>query len=49
MGHALMENRTGLVVAAMVTGATGTAEREAAEAMIVHHSPEAHRITLGAD
>jgi Transposase DDE domain len=49
MGHALMENRTGLVVAAMVTQATGTAEREAAEAMIVHHSPGARRITLGAD
>jgi transposase len=49
MGHALMENRTGLVVAAMVTQATGTAEREAAEAMIVHHSPGARRLTLGAD
>ena len=49
MGHALMENRSGLVVAAMVTQATGTAEREAAEAMIVHHSPGARRITLGAD
>src|SRR5262249_26505219 len=49
MGHALMENRSGLVVAAMVTKATGTAEREAAEAMIVHHSPGARRITLGAD
>jgi hypothetical protein len=49
MGHALMENRTGLVVATMVTQATGTAEREAAEAMIVHHSPGARRITLDAD
>ncbi len=35
MGHALMENRSGLVVAAMLTKATGTAEREAAEGMIV--------------
>src|SRR4051794_24267490 len=48
-GHALMENRTGLVVAAMVTQATGTAERKAAEEMIVRHSPGARRITLGAD
>ena len=30
MGHALMENRNGLVVDAMLTHATGTAEREAA-------------------
>jgi hypothetical protein len=29
MGHALMENRSGLVVAATVTKATGTAERKA--------------------
>jgi hypothetical protein len=29
--------------------ATGTAERTAAEAMIVRHSPGASRITLGAD
>ena len=34
MGHALMENRHGLVVDAMVTTATGTAEREAAVEMI---------------
>ena len=30
MGHALMENRNGLVVGGRVTSATGTAEREAA-------------------
>ena len=30
MGHALMENRHGLVVGATLTPATGTAEREAA-------------------
>jgi len=35
MGHALMENRRGLIVVAIVTKATGSAEREAAEAMIV--------------
>src|SRR5262245_6000824 len=49
MGHALMENRNGLIVAATLTKATGTAEREAAEEMIVRHSPGAGRITLGAD
>src|SRR6266481_2174106 len=49
MGHALMENRSGLIVAATLTKATGTAEREAAEQMIVRHSPGARRITLGAD
>jgi len=30
MGHALMENRNGLIVDTEVTLATGTAEREAA-------------------
>ncbi len=34
MGHALMENRNGLVVGGVVTQATGTAEREASEAML---------------
>ena len=49
LGHTLMENRTGLIVAAMLTEANGTAERKAAEQMIVKHSPGARRITLGAD
>jgi transposase len=49
MGHTLMENRSGLIVAASLTEATGTAERKAAEEMIVRHSPGAQRITLGAD
>ena len=49
MGHALMENRSGLIVAATLTKATGTAERQAAEEMIVRHSPGARRITLGSD
>src|SRR3954468_5350477 len=49
MGHTLMENRSGLIVAATLTQATGTAERKAAEEMIVRHSPGARRITLGAD
>ena len=34
MGHALMENRNGLIVDALVTPATGTAKREAAEALL---------------
>ena len=49
MGHTLMENRSGLIVAATLTQATGTAERTAAEEMIVRYSPGAQRITLGAD
>ena len=40
-------NRSGLIVAATLTKATGTAERAAAEKMIVRHSPGARRITLG--
>lgn len=49
MGHVLMENRNGLVVAAAVTQATGTAEREAALALIDGHKSGDRRITLGAD
>ncbi|TXN72602.1 IS5 family transposase [Methylobacterium sp. WL8] len=48
LGHALMENRNGLVVDAALTHATGTAEREAALAML-DRLPRRHRITLGAD
>jgi hypothetical protein len=48
MGHVVMENRSGLVVVATTTLATGTAQREAAEAMIGELSG-GHRITLGAD
>ena len=47
-GHLLMENRNGLVVDATLTTATGTAEREAALAM-VGDLPEGGRITLGGD
>lgn len=43
-----MENRNGLVVGATVTQATGTAEREAAPALIDQLKPKG-RITLGAD
>ena len=48
MGHALMENRNGLVVDATLTTATGTAEREAAIAM-AGDLPAGGRITLGGD
>ena len=48
MGHALMENRSGLVVDATTTTATGTAEREAAAAM-VGNLPAGQRITVGGD
>jgi hypothetical protein len=48
MGHALMENRHGLVVAGGVTQATGTAEREAALRFLGRRRKR-RRITLGAD
>ncbi|MEL7088365.1 MAG: IS5 family transposase [Planctomycetota bacterium] len=50
IGHALMENRSGLIVQAHLTQASGTAEREAAVDMINRHSPgSTRRLTLGAD
>jgi transposase len=48
MGHLLMENRNGLLVDARLTPATGTAEREAAVAMLSAR-PGGERITVGAD
>jgi transposase len=48
LGHVLMENRHGLVVNATVTPATGTAEREAALAL-VEAQALTRRITLGGD
>ena len=48
MGHALMENRSGLVVDSRLTQATGTAERSAALEMI-EDVPGTKQITLGAD
>lgn len=47
-GHALMENRNGIITDILITQATGTAEREAAVAM-VDRRRGTHRITLGAD
>jgi transposase len=48
MGHVLTENRNGMVVDVRVTQATGTAERDAAVAMLSGR-PAARRSTLGAD
>ena len=48
MGHALMENRNGLLVDTRVTITTGTAERETAAAM-VEALPGTHRVTVGGD
>ena len=48
LGHILMENRNGLVTDAQVTQATGTAERDAAVAMVEALGGK-HRVTLGAD
>ena len=50
MGHALMDNRHGLAVGGRVTQATGTAEREASEAMLKAKAKSAAgRITVGED
>jgi transposase len=50
MGHALMENRNGLIVQGDLTQADGHAERKAALDMIHRHSPgSTRRLTLGAD
>jgi transposase len=47
-GHLLMENRNGLIVDVRLTRATGTAEPDAALAML-GDVPGQHRITVGAD
>jgi hypothetical protein len=49
IGHALMENRNGLVVDACLTRADGHAERVAALHMIEPRADRPRRITLGAD
>ena len=48
MGHLLMENRNALIVDAVLTRASGSAEREAALAMLVRRGKR-RRITPGAD
>lgn len=47
MGHLLAENRHGLIVDARLTEATGTAERDAALAMVADTAPR--RSTIGGD
>lgn len=49
LGHALMENRNGLVVAATVTPAAADAERAAAVELLRQVARGRRRITLGAD
>jgi transposase len=50
LGHALVENRNGLIASAMVTHADGYAERDAALLMLRDKQQgHGHRITVGAD
>jgi transposase len=49
MGHALMENRNGLIVGATATRASGHAERLAAQHLIEPHADRPQRITVGGD
>ena len=48
MVHLLMENQSGLIIDAMLTPASGTAEREAAFSMLGRQAGR-HRATLGTD
>ena len=48
LGHVLMEHRSGLIVKALVTPATGRAEREAAMVMVGDLRGQ-HRITVAGD
>ena len=49
MGHALMENRNGLIIDAVTTRASGHAERLAALALIEPHADRPRPVTLAAD
>jgi hypothetical protein len=49
MGHALMENRHRLVVDGLLTQATGTADHQAAPALLVRHRSAPRGITLGTE
>jgi transposase len=49
LGHVLMENRSGLVVGATATTASGTAEREAALQLLKRQQPRRGGRTVGAD
>jgi transposase len=48
LAHVITENRNGLVVDTRLTLASGTAERDAAAAML-EHKPAGRRVTLGGD
>jgi transposase len=49
MGHALMENRNGLIVGAVATRASGHAERLAALHLVEPHATRPQHVTLGGD
>ncbi|TDH55965.1 IS5 family transposase [Dankookia rubra] len=49
MGHALMENRNGLIVGAVATRASGHAERLAALHLVEPYADRPQRVTLGGD
>ncbi len=49
MGHALMENRNGLIVGAVATRASGHAERLAALHLLEPHAGRSTAITAGGD
>lgn len=48
-GHALMENRSGLLVDFRISEANGTAERDTALLMLVEELPGSRPVTVGAD
>ena len=49
MGHALMENRHGLIFDALATRASGHAERLAALHLVEPHADRPQKVTLGGD
>jgi hypothetical protein len=49
MGHALMENRNGLIVGAVATRASRQAERLAARHLIEPHADRPQKVTLAGD
>jgi transposase len=49
MGHALMENRNGLIVGAVATRASGHAERLAALHLVKPHADRPQKVTLAGD
>ena len=49
MGHALMENRNGLIIGAVATAASGHAARLAALALVGSHAEVPQPVTLAAD